>query len=355
MRNRHLRLVLTLAFAFGAGILLLHAFALTRKDSPDQDEEEQQAKATQTPSRITVRNGETVIQLTAADQSRAGIETETLKAARERAEITAPAAVLDVGSLVNLTSSYSIAQANLRQAENNLKVSEPEYERLKSLYANQQNVSAKAFQAAEGAFRNNQTSVAAARRDVAYQMAALRQSWGNKIAQWVADDPPTLNRILNREDVLVQVTLPPDGPGSVPGQVSLELPNQRRVMAKLVSRFPQVDPRIQGPSFLYFTKQQGALAPGLNLIAHVAVGPRLSGVIIPRSAVVWLNGGSWVYIQTAPTEFTRIAVPVDHRAADGFFVSKGLAAGDRVVRIGAQALLSQEFRSQTGGGEEDTD
>lgn len=353
MKSKKLWRVFAAAIALMAALAMVRTFAQERKEESGQKRKEQTQE--ETPSHVALENRRTVIRLSAKEQSEAGIETVTLKPARERNQLEVPAVVLDVQSLVTLTSSYAMAQANLRKAENNLSVSQPEYNRLKSLYANQQNVSAKAFQAAEGAFNNDKTSVASARQDVAYQVAALRQSWGNKIAQWVTGDPPTLDRLLNREDVLVQVTLPAGGPTTAPGELFLELPSHERVAAQLVSRFPQVDPRIQGPSFLYVTKQQGALAPGLNLVAQVAVGPRISGVIIPRSAVVWLNGDSWVYIQTKFDEFTRFAVSTDHPAVSGFFVSKGLSPGGLVVSTGAQALLSEEFRAQTGSGGEDTD
>lgn len=353
MKLKSAHLVLAIVFALIAGIALLRSYAQGRKEQPGQERNERGHGEIRRQPRFTVENGRTVVRLSAEEQSQAGIETESLKLARERMQLAVPAVALDVQSLVNLASSYATAQANLRKAENNLNVSQTEYIRLKTLHTNQ-NVSAKDFQAAEGAFRNDQASLAAARQDVAYRMAALRQSWGNKIAQWVANDPPTLNRVLNREGVLVQVTLPADGPTTAPSAVSLELPNQQSVGAKLVSRFPQVDPRIQGASFLYVIEQQGMLAPGLNLTAHVAIGPRLSGVIIPNSAVVWLNGDSWIYVQTAHDEFTRTAISMEHPAAGGFFVSKGLAPGDQIVSAGAQMLLSAESRPQ-GGGEEEGD
>ena len=355
MKTRQLWRVLSVAIALIAAIAFVRTFAQARKGQPGA-ERKKQVQEENVPTGVSVENGRTVIHLSAEGQSQAGIETASLKSARERKQLAAPAVALDVQSLVKLASSYATAQAHLQTAENNLKVSRPEYDRLKSLYNTQQNVSAKDFQAAEGAFQNDQAGVAAARQDVAYQMAALRQTWGDTIATWAADNSPALNRILNREDVLVQVTLPADGPATAPAELSLELPNQRRVAAKLVSRFPEVDPRIQGPGFLYVTKRQGALAPGLNLVAHIAEGPRLSGVIIPRSAVVWLNGEPWIYVQTGSHEFTRFAVSTDHPNAGGFFVSKGIAPGDRVVRAGAQMLLSAEFHTQTqSGGESDTD
>lgn len=342
-----------------AAIALVAALALARTFAQEHKEERGQkpgegAQEQSTAPRVAVVKGKTMVRLNAEEQSQAGIETTTLKAVREREQLEVPATVLDVQGLVTLASGCATAQTNLRKAQNNLRVSQAEYNRLKALQASQ-NISVRAFQAAEGAFRNDQASVASARQGVAYDVAELRQAWGNTIAKWAAGNSPALNRILNREDVLIQATLPEGSVAAAPDEVSLELPNQRRVTAKLVSRFPRVDPRIQGPSFIYVTKQQGELAPGLNLAAHLATGPRLSGVIIPRSAIVWLNGDSWVYLQTASNEFTRVAVSTDRSVAGGFFVSGGIAPGGRVVRTGAQALLSEEFRPQTGGGEEDTD
>jgi hypothetical protein len=346
MRTKHLRLALIFAFVFIAGIVLLRAFSQMRKDPPDPEKEEEQEEAIRTPSRTVVRNGQTILRLSAEDQSRSGIETIQPKPARVQQEVTAPAVVLDVQDLVSFAANYASAQASLRKAENNLTVSQPEYERLKNLYAKQQNVSAKAFQAAEGMFNNDQTDVGTARRNLDFQLAAVRQTWGDEIAETVASGGAPLDRILSRQDMLVQVTLPADDPVMAAAEVSLELPNQRRAIGKLVSRFPRVDPRIQGASFLYVTSAQGVLAPGLNLVAHVAAGPSVAGVIVPSPAVVWLNGKPWVYEQTAANEFTRRAISTEHPVAGGFLVSQGLLPGERIVQGGAQALLSEEFRSQ---------
>jgi hypothetical protein len=349
MRAKNLYLVLTILFALIAGIALLRIYAQADKERPGQDHKEQQQQqqeGTQTPSGVFVRNGKTVIRLSAEDQTRAGIETVSLKLARERNEIAVPATVLDAQGLVGLSSGYATAEANLRTAESNLSVSQREYDRLKILYSSQQNVSAKAFQAAEGALHNDQSSVALARQDLEFRVAALQQSWGNEIANWVTAGSKLLTQVLSRQDALVQLTLTRGDPRAAPREVLLELPNQGRATATLVSRFPRVDPRIQGDSFLYVAKGQGALAPGLNLIADLSTGPRVAGVRIPASAVIWLNGDPWVYVQTASDEFTRLAISTNHPVAGGFFLSQGPAAGDRIVRAGAQMLLSAEFHTQ---------
>jgi hypothetical protein len=299
-----------------------------------------------------------VIKLSSETQALVGISVAPLPSAREQQQITAPAVVLSVQDLVSLVTSYAAGQATLRKAENDLSVSRREYERLKNLYTNQQNVSAKTFQAAEGLFHNDQTDVAAARQNLSLQAATLRQNWGDAVAKWVAEDSSNLQRILNRQEVLVQVTVPPGNLSKAPATVSLELPDQRSTTAAFVSAFPRVDPRIQGASFLYATPAQGMIAPGLNLVAHLTYGPRHKGVVVPSSAVIWRQGKAWAYVQTARDEFIRSAVSEDRPVAGGFFVTAGFAVGDKVVTRGAEQLLAIELNptpQPSAGGEREGD
>jgi hypothetical protein len=70
------------------------------------------------------------------------------------------------------------------------------------------------------------------------------------------------------------------------------------------------------------------------------------GVLIPRSAIVEQGGKSWVYIETSDERFTRRAVPLDLSLPHGFVAANGFSPGDRVVVVGAQSLLSEEFKSE---------
>ncbi len=343
MRNNTRKLILAAPIIVLGATVLLRTIARARPDPPDQDDEEEAIK---TPTRVSIQKRQVVIKLSSETQSLVGISTAPLPSAREQQQMTAPAEVLSVQDLVNLVTSYAAGQATLRKAENDLSVSRREYKRLKNLFTNQQNVSAKTFQAAEGLFHNDQTDVAAARQNLELQAAALRQNWGDEVTKWVAEDSSNLQRILNRQEVFVQVTLPSGESLMAPSTISLDLPSRGRISASLVSAFPRVDPRIQGSSFLYRTFARGVLAPGLNLIAYLSFGPRLQGVVVPFSAVVWWQGEAWIYEQTAAGEFTRRPVPTEHPVAGGFFVTKGFSPGRKIVLAGAQALLSEEFRSQ---------
>ena len=89
------------------------------------------------------------------------------------------------------------------------------------------------------------------------------------------------------------------------------------------------------------------LTPGMSLTAFVPTGePARAGALIPRAAVVRAGGLAWVYQQTSPEEFSRREITLDRPLESGWFVSSGIAAGDPVVIVGAQQLLSEEFKGQ---------
>ena len=78
MKNKNSWFIFGTVFVLIAGLALLRTLAQARKDRPAQDNREQQEQESKTTSGVFVRNGETVIRLSAEDQSQAGIETESL-------------------------------------------------------------------------------------------------------------------------------------------------------------------------------------------------------------------------------------------------------------------------------------
>jgi hypothetical protein len=68
--------------------------------------------------------------------------------------------------------------------------------------------------------------------------------------------------------------------------------------------------------------------------------------VVPEAAVVRTGDRAWAYVQIAPTQFERRQLVVTSPAARGWFVTTGFTAGDRIVIAGAQALLSEELKSQ---------
>ncbi|MHB8525334.1 MAG: efflux RND transporter periplasmic adaptor subunit [Candidatus Acidiferrales bacterium] len=336
---------------FTAGLALMLAIILARivvpgrKAAADQDDDDAE-HAIKPPSRVSIQNGKTILTLDSRTQSQAGVTVAPLKEASSRGEMAAPAIVLSAQGLVSARESYTAGQMNLEKARVNEGVAQEEYGRLKMLYEGQQNASQKSLEAARGTLRSEQVDVEGARQSLALQADAVRQTWGSVIAQWIADDSASLDRVFNQSEFLVQVTLPATAESRPPARITLEIAGSTQIEARFISPFPQVDPRIQGVSLLYITRNRLGLSPGLNLMAHIPSGPQMRGVVIPESAIVWWQGNAWVYQQTAPGRFVRRLVPTNAPLENGIFVSSGFSPGDEIVVRGAQALLSEEFRSQ---------
>lgn len=319
--------------------------------SPEQAETELNMKSAE----LSWGEGQPVLTLKAAAQKRLGLATATLAASVERSEITAIALVLSVQDLVTSRNSYIAAQAQLEKSRGEADVARKEYTRLKTLFEENQNISEKSLQSAQVASKARDTDLAAARQQLALQEAAVRQDWGNVMTKWIVEGSTELQRILNQQQMLVQITLPFGENLELPKTISLEVTSAERTRASRVSPLPKVDPRVQGRSYLYVASSGSGLAPGTNLLAHLAIGSRMTGVIVPSSAVVWSEGKAWVYQQTAQDRFIQRPIATKTPFRNGYFVTVGLHPGDKVVTQGAQALLSEEALPHGAGGGADED
>ncbi|MGH9355612.1 MAG: hypothetical protein ACRD10_05725, partial [Terriglobia bacterium] len=247
----------------GAAVAVVAAAVLTRtyiqiRNAPDVDEDDQ-AEAIHVPSRVAVVNGQTTIALDAPTQKRLDVAVSPLHAVNIRRTAAAAATVLATQGFVPLRSAYVAAEARVETAQAQLDVSREEYERLKGLYAHNQNASKKDLEAAQGLLRTNSAALDEAQKQLEIAQWSARQTWGGRVAGWVARDSPALKAVLNQRAVLVRLTLPPGSHFEHPGAIMLSAPDGRSVRALYVSPFPQVDPRIQGVSLLYMARSYPAL------------------------------------------------------------------------------------------------
>jgi multidrug efflux system membrane fusion protein len=332
--------------------LLTLTFLAACQSRFDTDDADRQAQAKKGPAQISVENGQTVLTLDTPTQNRLGLEAVTLSATFTRAQVTLPAVVLSVQDLATFRNGYVATQAQVQKSNVEADVARKEYTRLRTLFEQNQNISEKSLQAAEGTLQTNEADVRAGEQQLNLQESVVRQEWGSVVAKWAVESSPELQRVFDQREVLVQITMPSDATFGAPKTISLEIPSATRTEASLVSTYPRVDPRIQGRSFLYLAPAHLGLTPGVNLLAYLSVGNPMKGMIVPTSAVIWSEGKAWIYQQTASDRFTRRALATDTPAENGFFAAHGFSAGDRVVTQGAQALLSEEMlvHGQGGGG-----
>jgi hypothetical protein len=344
MMSRSAKWLVGILVAIAAISILAMVFMAARRRDTDKEEEQEAVKA---PSHVSLQNGHTILTLDAATQAREGIEIAPLARTSMRAELRGTAVLMPVNELASLRNSYVAAHTRLQRDEVNLSVSRSQYERTKTLYEENQNMSLRAMQDAEGFYRNNLAQVTADEQEAKLELDTARQRFGPVVASWVVGNNPTLDAILEQRDFAAQVIFPPGEIAQPPASLAIEAPGNQTVQARYASPLPQVNPQIQGISFLYVVPGRPGMAADMNLAVLIPVGRPLTGVVVPEIAVVWWQGEAWAYKATSATTFTRAEVPTANPVSGGYFVPGSVfAPGTKVVSAGAQALLSEEFRSQ---------
>ncbi len=413
--KRVLKLVAGAGVAVGVAALLIWSFLANRAElAADAQSDLPVASA----SRVRqAANGETVVEFSSEFQQRLGIRTEELAAAARPAEavaygrleedparsfvVRAPAAgnvreaagqawpevgqnVADgsaVGSIeprlaptdrITLGDRLSSARGDAAVAQANLAAARTELARLRTLNADDKNVSDRAVQEAEARVTGAEAQAAAAARSVALLEGSLGSMRAAAIpldagrggqvvevmvhpGESVEAGQPVIrlarfDRLLARVDVPAGDTVAPGVAAALIVPLGYESQAIRSERAGLAAA---IDPKTQGQAFLFRVPDPSfTLRPGLSVTAYLQLpGQARQGVMVPRVAVVHQSGQTWVYVQTGANEFARRRVNLEEPGADGWF-TRSLAAGTRVATTGAQALLSEEFKAQIQVGEE---
>lgn len=341
--SQRMKWLLSALLAVTAVSMIAVVFLAAHRSDSDADEEE----AVKSPSHVVVENGCPVLRLSPDTQAREGIRVDPVQQQTRRAELRGMAVLLPAGELAGLRNSYVAAQAKVARDQLQLKVSRSQYERTRTLYQQNQNTSLKAMEDAQAAYRTGQAEAQADEQEAELQLDAVRLRWGSELAGWVANNNALLAAVLQQRSYLAQVIFPPGEVAGPPARLSLSSPANHLVPARLMGPLPQVNPQIQGVSFLYLVGRRPGLALGMNLVAFVPVGPLLHGSVVPESAVVWWQGKAWAYQETSANTFTRREVPTQNPLPGGYFVpGSAFAPQTKLVTAGAQALLSEEFRGQ---------
>jgi hypothetical protein len=342
--TRFLRKLAGAVMIGGAASLVIWGYVQGRNERTIDAEEDSPVKA---PLRVSMVGGEPVITLDAAAFQSGGIETVRLQTTARAPELQAYGTVLDLQTLTDLSNSYTTIKAQLQSAQAKLDASRMAFERAQRLYQDQQNVSAAQVQLSESGFRVDQASVAAAEVQLQNVAASALQQWGPVLGRALVDRSPILLRLLQRQDVLVQVTLPPGITLAEPPKVAVaQVGNSLHAELQYLSLAPRTDVRIQGISFLYIASAASRLLPGMNVAVALPAGKAAQGTLVPASAVVWSDGKAWAYFRTGDRSFARREIVTGTPAPDGGYIVRGLPDNSEVVSQGGQLLLSEEFRSR---------
>lgn len=312
----------------------------------DSDDNQDQQSAQRT-SHVSVEGGRMVLKFSRADEQANGIAVVTLNSSQERLTVQGTGTILQVQPFLDLKTSFNTAQMDIAKARAQARASEAEYDRLVKLNQDGANASAKSVDAAKAAAESDAAVLRNAEQSIVLLRESIRVRWNGEIARRLENNSPRFNSVLAGREFLLQVA-PPGTPTWMkpPSEVMVGLPDGSRVPAHLWSTLPQVDPRLQTPSFLYGIAPHASILPGSNVSVFLPTGSVQRGVVVPNSAVVWWQGRAWCYIEQSPGEFIRQEVNTSNPVANAWFVTAGIPAGARVASGGAQTLLSTEFQPQ---------
>jgi len=303
------------------------------------------AALAQSPDMSPDMPGDIEVALTVAQQTRIGLGMTRLESTQVPETMNAIALVLEISPLAQLNAEVESATAIAAASAST-------EQRLVVLAADDQNASLQTLEAARA-----QAASDAARLQVGQQRIALE--WGPGLA---AIKPLELRQLIGqvaagtaallRVDVLGRGSSSTDASGlnlvinSAQGaRVQLRPdPEQSPLATRSLGPAANTDPRMQSSGLLVLVQGDAAtgLRPGLMLPAEIATGRIMTGVVLPRSALIRMEGATWAYLHRGGEDFVRREVVEPRMESAGWFVSSGFAPGDEVVATGAGSLLAVE-------------
>ena len=310
------------------------------------------------PSLVTTENGAAVVTLSAESQKQSGIATTTLQAATHEAAVSTFGTVVGIDTLMEMRTRYLTAVAEAGVIHASITNSKQDYVRLRLLNQDGRNVSDRVVAAAESTWKTDQARLNASETTAASLRDAMRQQWGQTLADWAAQASPTdgFQRLMKHQDVLLQVTLPiaaatPAKDSTL--QLESSVNQGETIAATFVSVAPQADATVQGKTF-YYRAPAESLRMGMRVTARLSEADKAQvGVVVPATAVVWYANQPWAYRKQGNNQFVRTPITTETEVDDGWFNTTGVKAGDMVVTTGAQLLLSEEFKYQIKNENED--
>jgi hypothetical protein len=274
------------------------------------------------------------VNLTPAQIEKIGLETEAVKVVDYAEETAGYGTVVPHETIAQAVAELRTAQAAEKQSRSALA-------RTQRLSGTPGAMSADLEEA-----NARQLAVDTAALNLAKQR--LSATFGQK-PPWSGDESQSLLQALaNGSTQLVRVTFPL---GALPGDAPKNLSASRLGSGeaakrwKLTSVWPApADASVPGRSF-FSVLRAGELGEGERIIAWAPIGTPHPGVLVPAEAAVISDGKYWCYIEDKPGTFVRTAIDSGKPFENGYVVTQGVKAGDKVVTRGAAQLLAQESGS----------
>lgn len=311
-----------------------------------QSEQEEEIES---PSRVTEKEGISMIALTPETQKNSGIITSKIQKIAHQGAVKTYGSVIAIDKLIEAKTQYIALSTELNIAKSSSEQLSLQFKRLKTLNEDDKNISDSAVQDAKALLNANQAKIQALLLQQQNLKSSTQLQWGEPLTQLVVggQSTPQTQQLLTRKSVLVQVSLPITANTPTAGDtIQIVSLNDRANSVKAMYISPATSADISGiGKTYYYSAPAESLRVGMRVHVVQANNTQMKseGVVIPNSAVVWHAGKPWVYVQQNNNQFVRQPISTDTEIAEGWF-NQHIAAGSLVVTSGAQLLLSEEFK-----------
>jgi hypothetical protein len=344
--NKKLTLIVALqAFMI---IVLFWVLVFYGKDEYEAYQTSQEEEI-ESPSRIAEKAGISIVRLPLATQENSGIKTAKVDTMQFQGEIKSFGHVVSIDSLIQAKTQFLTLKTNANIARASRQQNNQQYQRLKTLNDDDKNVSDRAVQEALALVNADNATIQSNELQLKNLQNSVQLQWGKSLSALIFDEklPAHLNQLLDRKNVLIQVSLPLSSvnPGSG-STIQIRPLNDagNPIEAIYVSPAATADTNGFGKTFYYSAPaEQLRIGMRVNVELGEAKSDAVNGVIIPSSAVVWYAGTPWAYFKQGHEQFVRKPISTDNEVDTGWF-NKNLSADSEVVVNGAQLLLSEEFK-----------
>jgi len=300
-------------------------------------------------SKIQHLAGQTIIFLDSDAQQSSGIETITLKPASRQLEFTTYGKAISLQPLLQLHNRYLLTLTERSRATAKFNQAEQSINRQRDLYQNGV-ASKRLLQEQQAQWQADKAQLDAAHFQDQSIVDEAVLNWGKTLTGWALSiDSSKLNAFLSGQETLLQVTLPANKQLTDDTKVIYIEPSgirNKAHKAELIAVAPQADSGAQGTSYFFRTSGRNIRA-GMNITAWIPEQSQsITGIIIPKSALIWSMDQALVYIKIDDEKFIRRTVTDYSATTDGYFITNTLKSGEQIVTMGGQMLLSEELRSQ---------
>jgi membrane fusion protein, heavy metal efflux system len=257
-------------------------------------------------------------------------------------------------------------QTDIDQAHQEADLRQKELDRSRQLYEGGA-IALKEFQLAESNLKQAQAKLEGAQRAKAeYDKAAAQQSEQRRspirapisgtvvsidlITGEQVDPSKSLMTIVDTSTVWAEIAVHESDLTPIRGASSAEIviPSDpsRPYVGRLVNVGVAVDPQNRTvPVTFAVANAERNLKIEMAVEARIPKGARRKEIVAPVTAVLSEQGISSVFVETQPGVFQRRRVTPGQRTGGDVTIVDGLAAGEKVVSVGAQSLNSEALKS----------